>query len=187
MDALFGTRGFPTAQIALEEAMLRFEQRLWTAQVRHILAPDQSTASNENEPKTPTNSREVKELGLRMLAVDGALATAAQRRGLWKLQKAFDVLTASNTAHEQQIEQLKAAIERQRPRKRRQVLPRSQQAFVGMEDVSQAREQLRDEVDRVRPRRSARQRPKRRSETPEIEDGQDQEIEEVFEEIQVRF
>ena len=56
-----------------------------------------------------------------------------------------------------------------------------------MEDISQARDQLRDEADRVRPRRSARQQPNRRSETPEIEDSQDQEIEEVLEEIQVRL
>ena len=122
-----------------------------------------------------------------MLAADSASATIAQRRDLWKLQKAFDVLTASNVAHEQLIEQLKAALERQRPRKQRRVLPRSQQAFVDMEDISQARDQLRDEADRVRPRRSARQQPNRRSETPEIEDSQDQEIEEVLEEIQVRL
>ena len=151
------------------------------------ITPSQSTALNENEPKTPTNSREVKELGLRMLVADSASATAAQRRDLWKLQKAFDVLTASNVAHEQLIEHLKATLERQRPREQRRVLPRSQQAFVDMEDILQARDQLRDEADRVRPRRSARQQPNRRSETPEIEDSQDQEIEEVLEEIQVRL
>ena len=78
----------------------------------------------------------MKELGLRVLAADSALASAMQRRGLWKLQKAFDILTASNVAHEQENEQLKAALERQRPLKQRRVLPKSQQAFVDMEDIS---------------------------------------------------
>ena len=43
---------------------------------------DQSAALNENEPKTLTNSRQVKELGLRMLVADSVPATTAQRRGL---------------------------------------------------------------------------------------------------------
>ena len=75
--------------------------------------PDQSAAIDENNFETPKNSRKVKELGLRVLAADSAPATIVQRRGLWKLQKAFDVITASNVVHEQQIEQLKAALERQ--------------------------------------------------------------------------
>ena len=112
--------------------------------------PEKSAAIDENDFETPKNSRQVKELGLRVLAADSASATKVQRRGLRKLQKAFDVLTASNVAHEQLIEQLKAALERQRPRKQRRVLPRSQQAFVDIEDISQARDQLRDEADRVR-------------------------------------
>ena len=113
--------------------------------------PDQSAALEENELQTPMNSRQVKELGCRVFAADSAPATTAQRRGLWKLQKAFDVLTAKNVAHEQQIEQLKAALERQRPRKQRRVLPRAQQAFVDMEDISQAKDQLRDEAERGPP------------------------------------
>ena len=54
-----------------------------------------------------------------------------------------------------------------------------------MEDVSQAKDQLRDEVERGRPRRSRRYGQNRRSETPEIEDNWDHEIEEVLDEIQV--
>ena len=76
---------------------------------------------------------------------------------------------------------------RQRPLKWLQVHPRSQQAFVDMEDISQVRDQLRDEADRIRPRRSARQQQNRRSEILKIEDNWDQEIEEVLEEIRVRF
>lgn len=53
-----------------------------------------------------------------------------------------------------------------------------------MEDVSQAKDQLRDEVELSRPRRSTRHRQNRRSETPEIDDNRDEEIEEVLEEIQ---
>lgn len=75
----------------------------------------------------------------------------------------------------------------QRPQKQRRVLPRAQHAFIDIEDISQARAQLRDEADRVRPRRSTRQQLNWRSETPEIEDSPDQEIEEVLEEIQVMF
>ena len=56
-----------------------------------------------------------------------------------------------------------------------------------MEDISQARDQLRAEADRVRPRRSLRQAVNRGSEPQEIEENQDEEIEEVLEEIQVRF
>ena len=144
-------------------------------------------ALEENEPKTPRNSKQVKELVLRILAENSEPATSPQRRGLWKLQKAFDTLTAQNVAHEQLNEQLKASLERQRPRKRRQVLPRSQQAFINMEDIAQARDQLREEADRVRLRRSARQQLNRQSETPEIEDSQVEQIEEALEEIQVRF
>ena len=109
----------------------------------------------------------------------------SQRRSIWTLQKAFDVLTAKNAAYKQEIKQLKEALQRQRPQKQRRVLPRAQQAFVDMEDVSQARDQLRDEVERGRPRRSRRYRQNRRSETPEIEENWDHEIKEVLEEIQV--
>ena len=147
--------------------------------------PDQSSALHENDHETPKNSRQVRDLVLRTLAVDSVHVSPSQRRSIWTLQKAFDALTAKNAASEQEIKQLKEALQRQRPQKQRRVLPRAQQAFMDIEDVSQAKDQLRDEVERGRPRRSRRYRQNRRSETPEIEDNWDHEIEEVLDEIQV--
>ena len=172
---------------ALNSRLTRQADAVTPGEPERSKTPDQDTALDREDLKTPKNSRQVKELGSLVFAANGLPTTATQRRGLWKLQGAFDDLTTSVADQEHQIEQLKGALERQRPQKQRRVLPRSQQAFVDMEDISQARDQLRAEADRVRPRRSLRQAVNRGSEPLEIEENQDEEIEEVLEEIQVRF
>ena len=80
---------------------------------------NRSAPLNRNDLETPKNRRQVKELTESVLVMDSELVTMTQRRGLWKLQKAFNDLTAKNVAHEQEIEQLKAALKRKRPLKRR--------------------------------------------------------------------
>ena len=149
--------------------------------------PDQSAPLDGNDLETPKNSRQVKEFWSRVVAADGVSETVIQRRGLRKLQQGFDELTARVASNEHEIEQLKSALERQRPRKQRRVLPRSQQAFVDLQDVEEARDQLRDEADRIRPRRSARYGAEPGSEVSETGNNWDEEIEEVLDEIQVSF
>lgn len=129
----------------------------------------------------------MKEFWSRVVVADSVSETVIQRRGLRKLQQGFDELTARVASNEHEIEQLKSALERQRPRKQRRVLPRSQQAFVDLQDVEEARDQLRDEADRIRPRRSARHGAEPGSEVSEAGNNWDGEIEEVLDEIQVSF
>ena len=87
--------------------------------------PDQSLALHENDHETPKNSRQVRDLVLRTLAVDSVHVSPSQRRSIWTLQKAFDALTAKNAAHKQEIKQLKEALQRQRPQKQRRILLRA--------------------------------------------------------------
>ena len=127
------------------------------------------------------------ELETSVLAEDGLPQTAGVRRMSRQVQKALDTLNANIVGLQHSQEQLKAALERQRPQKQRRVLPGAQQAFVDIADIQQAKDQLRDEAESQRPRRSMRHQPNRRTESPQIKQDQDEEIEHVEEEIRVQF
>ena len=148
--------------------------------------PDRALQASENHLQTPKNSKELRELETSVLAEDGLPQTAGVRRMSRQVQKALDTLNANIVGLQHSQEQLKAALERQRPQKQRRVLPRAQQAFVDIADIQQAKDQLRDEAESQRPRRSMRHQQNRRSESPQIEPDQDEEIEHVEEEIRVQ-
>lgn len=97
--------------------------------------PDRALQALGNHLQTPTNSQQLRELETAMLEEDGLPQTAGVRRISRQVQKALDALNATIVELQQSHEQLKAALERQRPQRQRRVLPRAQQAFVDIADI----------------------------------------------------
>lgn len=56
-----------------------------------------------------------------------------------------------------------------------------------MADIQQAKDQLSEDAEIICPRRSARQQQNRRSDQPQVEPEQDEDIEDINEQIHVRF
>lgn len=87
-------------------------------------------------------------MGARLLPDDGALKGAARRLWSRKVQKGLDTLNATVTKQGHQIEQLRSALERQRRKRRRDVLPKAEWAFFGLPDIQEIKDQLQRRAER---------------------------------------
>lgn len=65
------------------------------------------------------------------------------------MAKALDTTTFEYTVKEQQAEQLMAALEKAKPKKRKQILPALNEEFVQLKDVELIREEMEEPPKRV--------------------------------------
>ena len=94
--------------------------------------------------QTPSSSRQVHQIQQRLSVVDDIYDSATLRQVFRKTGKALDTAIAENTILKRERDQLAAAIEAQKPQKRRKVFPTAQERFVRLLDVRQ-QEQLKTE------------------------------------------
>ena len=91
---------------------------------------------------TPRSSRQVQEIHRELRGVDSVYSSATLRQVFRKTGKALDQATAEIASLRSERDQLAAALEHQKPAKRRKVEPSAQERFVTMLEVRKVKEEI---------------------------------------------
>ena len=91
---------------------------------------------------TPKSSRQVQEIHRDLRGVDSIYLTATLRQVFRKTGKALDQATAEIASLRLERDQLAAALEQQKPQKRRKVEPSAQDRFVTILEVRKVKGEM---------------------------------------------
>lgn len=90
--------------------------------------------------KTPKSSMEVNDFQRQLVKIDPIFGNATARLLFRKLGKSLNEATFQYTTSEQQNEQLLAALEKAKPKKKKKVVPDPNSKFVRLKDVRKVQE-----------------------------------------------
>ena len=128
------------SRIARQRDQDRPESSIWqVAQPKEDpLLPDMTAI----DVPTPRSSRQVQDIHRELRIVDSVYSTATLRQVFRKAGKALDQATAQIASLRHERDQLAAALEQQKPKKRRKVEASAQERFVTMLDVRKVKGEM---------------------------------------------
>ena len=92
--------------------------------------------------KTPRSSRQIQHIHRELRVVNSVYSNATLRQVFRKTGKALDLASAEISSLKHERDQLAAALDLQKPQKRRKVQKTAQERFVTMLDVRKVKEDL---------------------------------------------
>ena len=121
------------------------DSSLWT--IPEVLQDSGVAIMSSIDISTPRSSRQVNLIARELRSIDATYRSLTFKSFQLKLSKALDEATVKISTLSEERDQLIAALERQRPQKRRKVNKSTQQSFVRISDVVKVKEGLASSSD----------------------------------------